>query len=290
MPHPVTEILRQLTDPSATGDSSAALDAFKREVWHHPFSVAGSNQMADNGGVMITMNLADPVNGTNKIMRICADKEQAGGEFGGDEFFSLPFRVILIFAESERMDAYLFDGDDSLLITHDQLLSLRDQVAMGGAGIPMSEQEVLQQRACTTLLATRARAYCSAQPDVESLHLSIIMMPGVKTMVAASLKAERMQVHVDALNAMSVELLQPRWRFTMYEADGEPESIGSMLKNHQPCYSRERDSGLWSKFKNTFTSPVVGILQVQMDPDPTAMALSESNVPEWCAQYSAEPA
>ncbi len=33
-----------------------------------------------------------------------------------------------------------------------------------------------------------------------------------------------------------------------------------------------------------FSAPVLGILQIQLDPDPTAMALADSEVPEWAEQ------
>jgi hypothetical protein len=282
MPHPITDILRQVLD----GDD-AALDAFKRQLWHRPFWVAGTNKLVNDSAVQITMNLADPVNGTNSIMRVFVDKAEAEAEHGADGCFPMPFRVILVFAESSRMDAYLHEHDEGLLITHDQLMALRDQVAMGGQGIPMSEQEVLQHRALATALATRARAYCAAQDDIETLYLSVVMVPGVKAMVAAKLKASgRKQEHVDALTAISQELLRPRWRFAMYE-DGEgSDGMGGMLKQHQPCFSRERDTGMWNKFKNAFSAPVLGIVQIQMDPDPTAMALENSEVPEWAEQHA----
>jgi hypothetical protein len=282
MTHPITDIIRQVID-----GNDAALGAFKRQLWHRPFWVAGTSKLVDNQGLQITMNLADPVNGSNEIMRVFVDKADAVAAHGEDGCFTLPFRVILVFAESSRMDAHVDEHDEGLLITHDQLMALRDQAAMGGQGIPMSEPEVLQQRTAATALATRARAYCAAQDDIDTLYLSIVMMPGVKAMVAATLKASgRMQEHVDALTAISQELLRPRWRFSMYEDAEGSDGIGGMLKQHQPCFSRERDTGMWNKFKNAFSAPVLGILQIQMDPDPTAMALEDSQVPEWAEQYA----
>lgn len=281
MSQPITDIIRRLTGITPPDGSDAALDAFKRQIWHKSFWVAGTNELVENSGLQITMNLADPVNGTNNIMRVFVDKDQAVAQFG--DCFALTFRVILVFAESARMDAYLFEGDDGMLIAHDQLMALRDQVAMGGEGVPMSEQEALQQRAAGAELAKRARAYCAGQSDIESLHLAMLMMPGVKPVFAGTLKSVNTQQHVDALTRISHELLRPRWRFSLFDNIDGDESIASMLKQVDPCFDRVRDTGMWNKFKNAFSSPVLGICKVEMDPDPTAMALEESNVPEWAS-------
>lgn len=284
MPHPVTNIIYQLFDASDAGDISTASDAFKRQIWHRSFWVAGTNTVADNGEVLVTMDLSDPVNGTNQIISVFVNQEEAVAKFGEDGCFCLTFRVILVFAQTRRMDAYLFEGDGGLLITHDQLLILRDQAALGGEGNPMSEQEVHQHQACATELASRARAYCAGHSDIDSLHLSIIMTTGVTAMVGATLKAGRTQEHADALPRISDELLQPGWRFYLYEYAEGGEGMVGLLKQHPPCFLRARDTGMWNKFKNTFSAPGVGIIQMESDPDPTAMALDDTQVPEWASQ------
>jgi hypothetical protein len=48
MSHPITDILRQVLD----GDDTA-LDAFKRQLWHRPFWVAGTNKLVDGQGLQI---------------------------------------------------------------------------------------------------------------------------------------------------------------------------------------------------------------------------------------------
>lgn len=278
MPHSVIDILRQLEESDLAADDSAAVQTFKREIWHMPIWINGTMTLSDSGVLSTSLKLVEAIPGADPVVRVCLDETQALNAWGKDECFRVTFRVLLVFAERQRMYANIYEGDEEFLVPHEQLMALRDQGGVGGAGIPMSEREVLQHRACATELAKRARSYCAAHSDIESLHLAIIMMSGVKAVVAATLKAERMQEHTSALSQISRDVLQPRWRFSMFDFADGVEGVASSLVQLAPCFSKARDTGIWNKFKNAFSAPVLGIIEVEVDPDPTARTLDDTEV------------
>jgi hypothetical protein len=100
------------------------------------------------------------------------------------------------------------------------------------------------------------------------------MMPGIKAMVAGSLKAERMDLHGEAQRQLSRDLFRPAWRFSLFDEDPSDNSIAASLQKVAPCFTRANDSGWWNKVKNGFRTPMIGIIEAQMAPDPSALAVA----------------
>jgi hypothetical protein len=170
---------------------------------------------------------------------------------GPDGYFAAKFRLALLFADAYRSHARLIDGKENLLIRHETLLALRDL----NTPKPMSADEVVAQRDAMLTFATRARAYCAKQADVNSLYLATLAVPGAGPMLLASLSAERYARHATALTALCAEEFRPGWRFILLEEAPGHAALARDMWQTTPCYAKVPGRRWWHKIKTRFEAP-----------------------------------
>jgi hypothetical protein len=275
MQHFAFGILRQLIGP--VGDASFhAQQAFKSRIWDLKVWVPGTRTNIGNNKTRNDLVLLPGDDDAPPVMEMFVNEVDAIAEYGGG-YFPVTFRHALVYAERARIDVFISEGDDGLTLTHDQLLALRDMACMGGEGEPMDEEEAVRHSIATRDFSIRARRYCAQHKDITSLHLAVLMMPGVKPLIAATLDAGHIALHTQALIAISRELLEPAWRFSLYQdVDGHASGVVASLKKVTPCFDKASDSGWLNRIRHTYTDPEIGLIELEIDRDPTALTLRKA--------------
>lgn len=265
MPHFAFDILRQLAHPDASAASLEARQAFKSQVWYLPVWIPGTQTDVADNKTRNDLVLVAGDEGAPPIMELFFDEADAKAEYSAG-YFAATFRYAIMYAELARIDVVISEGEEGLLLTHDQLLGMRDMAAMGGEGVPMDEDEVASYKIATRDFAVMARQYCTQHSDIESLHLAVLMTSGVKPLLTGTLKAQRMALHAEALAEMSRDVLLPAWRFSLYDdGPGHAAGIVAELKQLAPCFHKASDTGWWNKIKHGFKDPLIGIIQMEVD-------------------------
>jgi hypothetical protein len=258
MPPPSLDILRHLQDPAA--DVDVAEQAFKEHVLTLKVWIPG---IQTDAGDTQTSNLClrTGKNGAPPILEMFTVEADAIAE-QGTQYFASTFFAGIIYAQRARMDLSVREGDEVVFLTHDQILALRDMISLGSDGDSMGQQEMAEYLMVSRNFGARARSYCAQHDDIESLHMGILMLPGVKPMLLGTLNAARKDAHAEALSQIGRELFWPAWRFSLNE-DGSGSGLDtvSKLKQLPPCFTKANDTGWWNKLKNMFSGPTIGIIQ-----------------------------
>ena len=186
-----------------------------------------------------------------------ADAVMACGE---GEYFAAGFDLAILFAETNRVDARLVDGIESLHISHETLLQLRDIGATEHTAVPIPDEEIAAQREAMLTFAVRARAYCARHTDVDMLYLGTLTRPGVTPMLVGALSAQQYARHAQALTQLSIKVFQPRWRFMLFGDACGPANIVKDLRQTPPCYRKVIGQSWFAKLKNKIEAPTLSLI------------------------------
>lgn len=262
MAHPSFDIISQLLDADP-GALTSALPRFREEVLSMPVWARGEQVAVANNQTATTLQLAEREGDELPLLPAYLNEAEAGAEPGSGSYVRVPFRFLLLFAESTRLDVALMDGEQLLAISHDGLMHLRDSAVLGNEGVPVTAEEVGQLAQAVERFAAQARTYCASHADIASLHLSLVSMTGVKPMLMGWLSGGRDE-HGLALELLSRQFLQPSWRCRVFDALPSEGRLAEALTALPAVYERQASQGWFGKMKQKFSAPAVQIIQLDV--------------------------
>ena len=262
MAHPSFDIISQLleADPGAL---TSALPRFREEVWSMPVWARGEQVAVANNQTATTLQLAEREGDELPLLPAYLNEAEAAAGLASGSYVCVPFRFLLLFAESTRLDVALMDGEQLLAISHDGLMHLRDSAVLGNEGVPVTAEEVGQLAQAVERFAAQARTYCASHADIASLHLALVSMTGVKPMLMGWLSGGRDE-HGLALELLSRQFLQPSWRCRVFDALPSEGRLGEALTALPAVYARQASQGWFGKMKQKLRAPAVQIIQLDV--------------------------
>lgn len=262
MAHPSFDILSQLLK-AAPGHSTSALPRFRDEVWSMPVWAPGGQVAVANGQTATSLHLAAGTGDALPLLPAYLNEAEANDAQGSGNCITVPFRFLILFAESNRLDVALNDGGQVLAISHDGLMALRDAEGLGGEGVPVTAEEVGQMASAVERFAAQARAYCASQAEIASLHLSLVSITGVKPMLIGWLDGGRGE-QAAALELLSRQFLQPNWRCMVFDGLRSEGRLVEELTALPAVYERQASQGWFGKMKQKLSAPAVHIIQLDV--------------------------
>ena len=262
MAHPSFDILSQLLN-AAPGRNTSALPQFRDEVWSMPVWAPGQQVPMPNGQTATSLHLAAGTGDALPLLPAYLNEAEAAAEQGGGNCIAVPFRFLILFAESNRLDVALTDGGQVLAIAHDGLMALRDAEGLGADGVPVTAEEVRQMAQAVERFAAQARAYCASQAEIASLHLSLVSMTGVKPMLMGWLDGGRGE-QAAALELLSRQFLQPNWRCMVFAGLRSEGRLVEELTALPAVYERQANQGWFGKMKQKLSAPAVQVIQLDV--------------------------
>ena len=262
MAHPSFGIISQLLEADP-GTLTSALPRFREEVWSMPVWVRGEQVEVANNQTATTLQLAAREGDELPLLPAYLNEAEAAADLASGSYVCVPFRFLLLFAESTRLDVALMDGEELLAISHDGLMALRDAEGLGGEGVPVTAEEVGQMAQAVERFAAQARAYCASQADIASLHLSLVSITGVKPMLMGWLSGGRGE-HAAALELLSRQFLQPNWRCMVFDGLRSEGRLVEQLTALPAMYERQASQSWFGKMKQKLSAPTVQIIQLDV--------------------------
>jgi hypothetical protein len=250
MKHPSFDVVTVLGHAGLSQPDPVTLLSFTKNVCHMRVYVPGDKMEMPAQRVATRLSLDTGAGQTFPSLPLYMRETDAIKAHGPDGYFVAKFRLALLFADAYRADARLVDGSESMLIRHEKLLALRDL----NSPKPLTAEETLAQREAMLTFATRARAYCAKQVDVNALHLATHTAPGARPMLVASLSANRYARHANALREIGIAEFRPGWRLVLLEEAPGHAALARALWKLPPCYMKAQGQRWWQRLKRRFDS------------------------------------
>ena len=228
-----------------------------------PVWVPGEQVAVANGQMATSLHLAAGTGDALPLLPVYIHEAEANDAQGSGNCITVPFRFLILFAESNRLDVTLADGGQVLVMSHDDLMALRDAEGLGGDGVPVTAEEVGQMAQAVERFAAQARAYCASHAEIASLHLSLVSITGVKPMLMGWLSGGRGE-HAAALELLSRQFLQPNWRCRVFDGLRSEGRLVEALTALPAVYERQASQGWFGKMKQKFSAPAVQIIQLDV--------------------------
>lgn len=244
----------------------AEVGRLKAEVWNLPIWVFGDRTERPDGKIAFTFTMQTR-KGARPVLPTYFDEAQAkqAAEASGqaDKYITVGFCHLSLIAEAQRFDAELVDGSAVLMLTHSDILTLRDVSRMGEEGVPLSEADAIALTQAVRIFAAQAYDYCARQPEVRSLHLALVMVSGVTPSVFCMLNASPSERHNETLQELGEAQFRPGWRLHFCDPL-DPTELRELLKSAGPWYAQEHPKGWWARLKRSLSPPVVPLVHLEI--------------------------
>lgn len=261
MTHPSFDIISQLGQSEFCRPDPELLRLFKDHVWDMRVFIPGDQIDLPDQQVATHFSLTRGAGQALPVLPLYLREAEIAKARAESGFFAARFHLAILFAESNRADVLLLDGESRLLLPHEKLLELRDVLTSVGVGVAVEHDEAAQRDAMLTF-ASRARAYCARHGEVDMLHLATLQTGG-RSMLIGALSAASYAMHAQALQQIGMQVLRPGWRFMLLDdARGHAMLIRDIRKT-PPCYVKVEGQGWWHKVKSHFETPALSLIGLQ---------------------------
>lgn len=262
--HPLLTHLRAVLDDPC----EATLEQLKADGWFTPLWMVGETQEFPDGQVAIAFS-ANEIEGADRpVLFTYVDEAQARKHYPDEQFMSYPLGVIGLLAHQREVDLAVVDGEDDVVLSHEQLLILRDFMQLEadpGARNKASDDLFLGK---FETFMRQAQDYCRRMPDVRRLYLVAVEAGGAPLRAGAFLEANKTSAHQKALEALFEKQMLPGDSIGFFD----PHDLGGRkmiekIKQLEPAYVREAAQGWWARlFARNKPAPIV-ILQLELAAD-----------------------
>lgn len=260
-PNPLLTNLRAAVE----NQSETTVNQLKADGWFTPLWMVGQKQEFPDGQVSISFG-ANEVEGVDRPVLFTYVNEAEARENNLDQqLMSHPLGVIGLLAHQREVHLAVVDGEEDFLVSHDELLALRDCMQLE------SDPETRSKAADSLFLSKfetflqQAVEYCGRMPDVRSLHLVAVEPGGAPMQAGAFLEANKTSTHQKALLALFDKQMQPGDRMSFYDSryPGERKLIEQM-KQLEPAYVRKEAQGWLARLFSRNKSPQIVILKLEI--------------------------
>jgi hypothetical protein len=259
-----------LTHLSAVLDSpdEARLEQFKAEGWTTALWMMGSMEEHPNGQVAMSFRASQLDDTDRPVLFAYVDEAQARAHHPEEAFISYPLGVVGLLAQQQALDMAIVDGDEHVVLSHEQFLALRDLMLLG------TDQVVRSTMADDRFLRDfepflkHARDYCQRTPEVVRLHLAAVSLGGAPMRAAGILKAAHRQVHLNALQDMFGRGMEPGDQLSFLDSlDVSERKLIEAIEQTEPVYLREEKQGWWARLVSRYRRPQLVVVQFELATD-----------------------
>lgn len=244
---------------------AARLNRFKAEGWSTALWMMGSMTEHPNGQVAMSFG-ASQLDGTDRpVLFAYVDEAQARAHHPEAQLISYPLGVVGLLAQQQALDLAIVDGDEHVVLSHEQFLVLRDLMVLGAG--PLVRDTIADDRFLRRFepFLKQARDYCQRVPDVVSLHLAAIALGGAPMRVGGMLKAGNRRVHLNALQDMFGAQMAPGDRMSFLDTlDPSERKLIEAINQATPVYVRKEKRGWWARLVSRYRRPQLVVVQFEM--------------------------
>lgn len=242
--------------------NAATLDAVKSGAWREPLWIHGETHDAGEG-VLLQMEVQQ-LEGYERHVLFAYVDEQEARRADGDRVMQYPLGVLASMAHEREIDVALVDGEHVELLSHEQLLALRDLVAMDDAARPLPNKTDLGFLKRLKTFRQRAADYCRAQPDVRTWRLAAMGFGAAPLRAVSLLEASNAAVHAQALHALFKQVCLPGdMLMALDPLQPEHTRYIQVLRQQEPFHVAGQHHGWWARLRRRL-SPVV-LIQVNIE-------------------------
>ncbi|WP_374327636.1 hypothetical protein [Azonexus sp.] len=260
-PHPLLTNLRALLDDPAVDKISQ----FKADGWFLRLWMPGQAQDHPSGQVAISFSAAEIEGVDRPVLFTYVDEGQAREQNPGDELLNYPLSVVAMLAHQREMDVAVIDGEASEVVTHEQLMLLREFMLLEDD--PQVRNSSLDNRFVEqfNVYAKRVLDYCRGTRDIHRLHVAAIVPGGAPMRAGILMRANSSTAHRKALEAMFEKMMQPGDKLTFIDPlEMAHRPLVDALEQQPPTYARQPDQGWWRRLMRRFEQPRVVLLQMEI--------------------------
>lgn len=262
--HPLLTNLRAVLE----NPSEATLDQLKADGWFTPLWMVGQTQEFPDGQVAISFS-ADQIEGSDRpVLFTYVDEAEARKDYPDEQFMHYSLGVVALLAHEREVDLAVVDGEDDVVLSHEQLLMLRAFVQLE------ADPETRNKAADALFLAKfetfmqQAQDYCRGMPDVRSLYLVAVEPGGAPMRAGAFLEANKASVHQKALQALFEKHMLPGDYMSFFDPHNLTErKMIENIKQQDPAYLRQETRGWWARLFSRNRQAQIVILKLEIAQD-----------------------
>jgi hypothetical protein len=246
----------------------ASLELFKSECWPTPLWMKGSMHEQPNGQVAMSFK-ASELEGTERpVLFAYVDEAQARKHHPDAEFISYPLGVVGLLAQQQALDLAIVEGDEHVALSHEQFLALRDLMMLGTDQVIRNKSEDDRFLQGFERFLKQAQGYCQRMPDVVRLHLAAIAVGGAPMCAGGVLKASNRNIHLDALQDMFGQQMEPGDRMNFLDSLVPSErKLIEAIEQVEPVYLRQEKQGWWARLMSRNRRPQLVVVQFEVSAD-----------------------
>ena len=260
--HPILQSLQAaLNEPNQT-----TLAHVRETAWYVPLWFAGSMRAVEGDRTLIQAE-AQMVEGfEHPVLFAYIQEAQARGMDQTATWLHQPLGVLTLLADEKHLHVAVIDGEDNMVLSHEQLVHLRDLMALTTPGAQRHAVSDTQYVDRISTLMARARAYCLAQPDVRSVHLAAVATGSAPMFAAILVDAANAPIHQQALQKLHSEAMRPGDKLMFLDRLdlGIHPTLVEALCEQEPIYRKLPDTGWWGRMKQRWYSPRLVILDIAL--------------------------
>ncbi len=265
MPHPLIANLQRVLQNQSEAELSTAVAAFRQEGWSSPLWVAGSKEEHPNGQVGLHFSLKELEGCERPVLFAYPDESQAQADHGDETLMCLTIGQLSLLAHENPMDLALINADDPLVLSHSEILMVRDVMLLESSQPYGGERDAHLFGTNAGAFMKAAQQYCQANSGVDTLHLAVLVPGGAPLRLCGVLNASSAAVHTQALQALYAEHAVPGHAFMLFDnLNRDDDGMTSELVKLAPFYTSQRPVGWWARLRERFSRPVLPIIELQI--------------------------
>lgn len=261
--HPLLQRLQAIIDRPDVETARA----LREDGWQTPLWFTGSMTHFDDGRVGIQVE-ANQLGGCDEpVLFLDVEEDAAQRRTGDAPLIQQPLSVVGLLLQQQRVGLAIVHGDDVATLTHSQFMAVHSSVTLLDGPAPRHGKADGEYVNRLSVFLTKAREHGQRHADIRSLHLAAVMAGGAPLQCALLLDASNASVHLERLQALHSEWMQPGDGLILLDpldlSEGL-EPIIALLRQQEPTYTKALNAGWWSRLKQRWQAPRLVILDLDI--------------------------
>jgi hypothetical protein len=248
--------------------SETTLEQLKSDGWFAKLWLTGHTEEYPNGQVAISISAREIEGAERPVLFVYVDETQARQHNPDEELITYPLSVIGLLAQQQVVDLTIVDGDEHVVLSHEQFITLRDFMQLDDD--PDSRNKAnddLFLRRFETFMQ-KAVDYCLRMPEVTQLHLACIEPGGAPMLAGALLEARNKQTHQKALQELFEQKMAAGDRINFLDPlDFAERKLVTALRQVEPTYVRREPQGWLARLFSRRQQPQLVVLELELNDD-----------------------